>query len=57
MGHLTELMKINHKETYVQGWAPKSCVLEYHPTPTKHPLCTHQGLSGNKGGGAFRRQV
>jgi len=37
MGHLLlELMKINHKETYVQGWAPKSCVLEYHQTPTMH---------------------
>ncbi len=22
MGYLTELMKITHKETYVQGWAP-----------------------------------
>jgi len=22
MGHLTEIMKINHKETYVQGWVP-----------------------------------
>ena len=22
MSHLTELMKINHKKTYVQGWAP-----------------------------------
>ena len=42
MGHLTELMKINHKETYVQGWATYGPPQPSFWGPTKHPPNTHQ---------------